>query len=74
MVEHAGWGTLAWSLAVLSAVCVVPAMLWTGGWIAADRDDRERGAEAPITEIAPTQLSNAGKERAASGSGNDLQQ
>lgn len=34
LVEHAGWATLTWTLALLSAVCVVPACLWTGGWIA----------------------------------------
>lgn len=31
--DMAGWSTMCWSLGVLSAVCVVPAALWTGGWI-----------------------------------------
>lgn len=31
--DKAGWSTMCWSLGVLSAVCVVPAALWTGGWI-----------------------------------------
>lgn len=31
--DMADWSTMCWSLGVLSAVCVVPAALWTGGWI-----------------------------------------
>ncbi|KAF2091264.1 MFS general substrate transporter [Saccharata proteae CBS 121410] len=31
--DSAGWGTMAWSLGLLSGVTAVPALLWTGGWI-----------------------------------------
>lgn len=40
--DKAGWGTMCWSLGLLSAVCVVPAALWTGGWIT-DRHRKEGG-------------------------------
>ena len=29
--QEAGWGTMAWSLALLSAVTAVPMAIWTGG-------------------------------------------
>lgn len=38
--DRAGWSTMCWSLGALSAVCVVPAALWTGGWIF-DRTKRQ---------------------------------
>ena len=31
--KSAGWGTMAWSIAVLSAVTSIPVFLVTGGWI-----------------------------------------
>lgn len=40
LVRGAGWGTMAWSLAVLSAFSVVPAALWTGGWIGQGNGER----------------------------------
>lgn len=33
VVGKAGWGTMCWSLGLLSAASAVPAALWTGGWI-----------------------------------------
>lgn len=44
--DRAGWSTMCWSLGVLSAVCVVPAALWTGGWIfdRTKRQDRHAAA------------------------------
>lgn len=33
VVGRAGWGTMCWSLGLLSAASAVPAVLWTGGWI-----------------------------------------
>ena len=44
LVDSAGWGTMTWSLAVLSAVTVVPAALWTGGWIGSGKAERETAA------------------------------
>jgi MFS family permease len=40
LVRSAGWGTMAWSLAVLSAFSVIPAALWTGGWIGPGKSGR----------------------------------
>lgn len=31
--DAVGWGTMAWSLALLSGVTSVPTFLWAGGWI-----------------------------------------
>ncbi|TKA76737.1 hypothetical protein B0A49_02707 [Cryomyces minteri] len=31
--ERAGWGTMAWSLALLSLVSAVPTVIWTGGLV-----------------------------------------
>ncbi|KAI9880794.1 MAG: hypothetical protein M1830_000230 [Pleopsidium flavum] len=31
--QRAGWGTMAWSLGLLSALSAVPAVIWTGGLI-----------------------------------------
>lgn len=33
--DHAGWGTMGWSIGVLSAVASVPVFLVTGGWVGA---------------------------------------
>lgn len=48
--DKAGWSTMCWSLGVLSAVCVVPAALWTGGWIF-DRTKRQ-DSHAEMQEVA----------------------
>lgn len=44
IVGKAGWGTMCWSLGILSAVSVVPAALWTGGWIFGKKSDEAGGA------------------------------
>ncbi|KAF2095421.1 MFS general substrate transporter [Rhizodiscina lignyota] len=31
VVENAGWGTMAWSLGLLSAISAVPTFIWAGG-------------------------------------------
>lgn len=43
IVGKAGWGTMCWSLGLLSAVSAVPAALWTGGWIF-NKTAKEAGA------------------------------
>ncbi|KAK7545441.1 MFS transporter-like protein [Phyllosticta citricarpa] len=44
--DDAGWGTVWWSLAVLSVATAVPVALWCGGWIgderARKREEREQ--------------------------------
>lgn len=50
--QHHGWGTMGWSLSILSGAGAVPAFVWTGGFI---MDDNARGAER----------SKNGKEQAA---------
>ena len=45
--QRAGWGTMAWSLAVLTGVSALPVFLWTGGAIWGKR--RGRGA---VVEMA----------------------
>ncbi|KAK0119798.1 hypothetical protein ONS95_011230 [Cadophora gregata] len=32
-VENAGWGTMGWSMAILSGVCAITTFIWTGGRI-----------------------------------------
>lgn len=47
--EHEGWGTMTWSLSILSFVTIVPVAIWTGGSIF-DKDKsrgRRRAAEIP---------------------------
>lgn len=44
IVGKAGWGTMCWSLGLLSAVSVVPAALWTGGWIFEKKTKEAGGA------------------------------
>jgi MFS family permease len=44
LVRGAGWGTMAWSLGVLSAFTVLPATLWTGGWIGRGQTEAVHGA------------------------------
>ncbi|KAI9788189.1 MAG: hypothetical protein M1835_002409 [Candelina submexicana] len=43
--DKAGWGTMAWSLGLLSALSAIPAMIWTGGLITKrhDKSDHFRG-------------------------------
>ena len=54
MVSGAGWGTMTWSLALASAVSVVPAVLWTGGWIGdvGRKGEREREKTAMTAAVA----------------------
>lgn len=42
----AGWGTMCWSLAVLSVAGAVVAGLFTGGWVGSTRGGSERGEKA----------------------------
>ena len=49
--DRAGWSTMCWSLGALSAACMIPAALWTGGWIfdltkMKDRDAEMQGVAA----------------------------
>ncbi|KAF2100970.1 MFS transporter-like protein [Rhizodiscina lignyota] len=51
--EHAGWGTMTWTLGLLSGVTAVPTMIWCGGSIfkkrrARMRDDIDRADEYQI--------------------------
>ena len=39
---QAGWGTMAWSLGLLSAVSAIPAVIWTGGLITRRREVGKR--------------------------------
>ncbi|KAI9703307.1 MAG: hypothetical protein M1836_007873 [Candelina mexicana] len=43
--DKAGWGTMAWSLGLLSALSAIPAVIWTGGLITKrhDKSDHFRG-------------------------------
>jgi MFS family permease len=49
----AGWGTMTWTLGLLSASAAVPALIWTGGLItrknAKSADEREVGRPAEIS-------------------------
>lgn len=48
----AGWGTMCWSLAVLSVAGAVVSGLWTGGWVGEDGEkeiDREKVVEGGIS-------------------------
>ena len=40
--KSGGWGTMGWSIAILSAVTSVPVFLVTGGWIWRERLGRAR--------------------------------
>lgn len=58
VVNSAGWGTMTWSLAVISAVSIVPAVLWTGGWIG---EGRKAGSIAITTaSVEATDLEKEG--------------
>ncbi|KFY37371.1 hypothetical protein V494_04773, partial [Pseudogymnoascus sp. VKM F-4513 (FW-928)] len=41
--DNSGWGTMGWSLAILSAGGAVPVLIWTGGLVT--RDNAKTGAE-----------------------------
>lgn len=45
VVTSAGWGTMTLSVAILSAVSAVPALLWTGGWIIQAKNQGEESRE-----------------------------
>jgi hypothetical protein len=46
VVEKAGWGTMGWSLGLLSGVAAVSTLVWTGGRI------KLKGKEGRIGEGA----------------------
>lgn len=58
--DRAGWSTMCWSLGVLSAVCVVPAALWTGGWILDLTKEQDRHAEMQGIVAAAEERKNEG--------------
>lgn len=33
VVQDAGWGTMGWSMSILSGICAITTFLWTGGRI-----------------------------------------
>ncbi|KAI9715867.1 MAG: hypothetical protein M1812_005687 [Candelaria pacifica] len=39
--DKAGWGTMAWSLGLLSALSAIPTMIWTGGLITERHDNSD---------------------------------
>lgn len=51
IVGKAGWGTMCWSLGILSTVSAVPAALWTGGWIFGKKTEKAGGAGAQGTTV-----------------------
>ena len=42
VIAKAGWGTLTWSVSVLSAITALPTVLWVGGWICQTRKSNTR--------------------------------
>lgn len=44
----AGWGTMCWSLAVLSLAGAVVAGLFTGGWVGGKGEEGEKGDEVVV--------------------------
>jgi len=40
--EKAGWGTMAWSLGLLSVLSAIPAAIWTGGLITQKQKNLEK--------------------------------
>jgi MFS family permease len=46
VVQNAGWGTMGWSMGVLSGVCGITTCIWTGGRIMLK--GKERAAEAVV--------------------------
>ena len=49
--ERAGWGTMAWSLGLLSAVTTIPAAIWTGGYIKGKKN--EDSVDDTVENIPP---------------------
>lgn len=47
LIDRAGWENLTLSLAALSAICFVPALLWTGGWIFNKKEESEAPGVLP---------------------------
>lgn len=45
IVQQAGWGTMGWSLAILSAVAAVVTFFWTGGRIMLKGNERRGSSE-----------------------------
>ncbi|KAH9220170.1 MFS transporter-like protein [Leptodontidium sp. 2 PMI_412] len=43
-VENAGWGTMGWSMAIMSGVCAITTFIWTGGRIMLKDKQRNEGA------------------------------
>jgi MFS family permease len=56
VVKAAGWGTMTWSLSLLSLSGAVPVLIWTGGLITRDNaktgDERAIGAPAMVNVMA----------------------
>ncbi|KAG9235842.1 MFS transporter-like protein [Amylocarpus encephaloides] len=48
IVEKAGWGTMTWTLGLLSGIAAVPVFWWTGGRIMLRGRDRAAGASAVV--------------------------
>lgn len=46
-----GWGTMCWTLGVLSAVGAIPAGLLTGGWVGKRKETMEKAAEIRADEV-----------------------
>ena len=46
VVQNAGWGTMGWSMGVLSGICGITTFIWTGGRIMLK--GKERAAEAVV--------------------------
>jgi len=47
--EKKGWGTVTWTLALLSAVSTIPTLLFTGGWIF-NKENRKRRIAKVVKE------------------------
>lgn len=43
ITEHAGWGTMTWTLGLLSASTCVPVGLWVGGPLWEKKEEEDRG-------------------------------
>ena len=46
LVDRAGWGTMSWSLGLLSGLTTIPVVLLTGGWIFGKRERRETSVDS----------------------------
>jgi MFS family permease len=51
VVQRAGWGTMTWSLGLLSGVTVIPTLIFTGGLITRSKTERgeNRGGREKVT-------------------------